>query len=452
MNLQELKNDKSVLYLYVRGSKSQGISTPKSDTDIGGIYYCSPLDLLGLNLDYKRERSDEKHDTCLYELTNFARLLLKSNPSVLESLFVDDEFIIKSSNIMNSLRKNRDLFLTKQCFAPFAGYAISQIKKARGLNKKIVNPIEKRLWPLDFCYTNFECASFDNNNGSVPIKSLLKHYGLKQEYCGLQSINNMPGCYNVFYDIERHLQDELEAFYKENEKTDIVGNFIIHYNEKEKSYKGNYNDSLGFKEAICDKFLNSSLYKVYLLVNKSTDEYIDKILKKVPLKPIGYRGIVGEDGKSDTIRCSSIPEGEKPLCMLCYNLNAFQHHCVEYKNYRKWVKERNPVRYESNLDKNYDSKNMSHCFRLLQCAIEIANGKGFIVNRKGIDSDFLLNIRNHEYSYDYLMKELEYKNTEMLEAEKNSKLPECIDKSILDNILVYFRLQQIKNINKDVFE
>lgn len=43
--------------------------------------------------------------------------------------------------------------MTKACFKPFMGYAKTQIIKARGLNKKIVNPVKERLEPLDFAYT-----------------------------------------------------------------------------------------------------------------------------------------------------------------------------------------------------------------------------------------------------------------------------------------------------------
>ncbi|UFH53186.1 hypothetical protein [Spirosoma sp. KNUC1025] len=44
-------------------------------------------------------------------------------------------------------------FLSKLCRDTFAGYAISQIKKARGLNKKILNPLPKeRKSLLNFCY------------------------------------------------------------------------------------------------------------------------------------------------------------------------------------------------------------------------------------------------------------------------------------------------------------
>ena len=49
-----------LLYEYIRGSVSQGINTPLSDVDHGGIYMAPVEQLLGLGLDYQDEIKDEK--------------------------------------------------------------------------------------------------------------------------------------------------------------------------------------------------------------------------------------------------------------------------------------------------------------------------------------------------------------------------------------------------------
>ena len=46
-----------------------------------------------------------------------------------------------------------NVYKLKKCELSFANYAMGQVKKARGLNKKIVNPEpEKRKELIDFCY------------------------------------------------------------------------------------------------------------------------------------------------------------------------------------------------------------------------------------------------------------------------------------------------------------
>lgn len=149
----KIRKDGRLLIEYIRGSVSYGLDTPESDKDSGGIYMCSIKELLGYNT-YKEEIADSKNDNKWYELNKFISLLVKANPNILEALFVDDNFIIGEVHpIMKYLREHRDMFLTKQCFISFYKYAESQIYKARGLNKKIVNPIKERKTPLDFTYT-----------------------------------------------------------------------------------------------------------------------------------------------------------------------------------------------------------------------------------------------------------------------------------------------------------
>ena len=110
-------------------------------------------------------------------------MLLTSNPTALESLFIPDKWILYEHPIMTEIKKHRDKFITKACFKPFLGYSYQQIAKCRGLNKKIVNPITERKEPLDFAYTFFR-------QGSTKIENWLEHRGLYQKYCGLVNIPN----------------------------------------------------------------------------------------------------------------------------------------------------------------------------------------------------------------------------------------------------------------------
>ena len=118
-----------LLYEYIRGSVSQGINTPLSDVDHGGIYMAPVEQLLGLGLDYQDEIKDEKGDDDWMELNKFMKLLLKSNPTVLEALSIDDKYVIYEHPIMTEIKKHRNDFVTKECFKGFIGYSYEQIKK-----------------------------------------------------------------------------------------------------------------------------------------------------------------------------------------------------------------------------------------------------------------------------------------------------------------------------------
>lgn len=396
-----LRENNLIIYEYKRGSHLYHLNVETSDEDFGGVFVCPVEDLIGLRSGYVEQVSDEKNDTVFYELGRWLELLLKANPTVLESLFAPDDCIIKSHPIIDEIRKNRDLFVSKQCFQTFYGYGVSQIGKARGLNKKIVNPVTERKDILDFCYTF-------KNQGSEPIKEYLKANKLDQKYCGLVNLPNMKDCYGVYYDFAAYF------------KFEFVGKG---YGESEFE---RWAEDMGFFNKFYDPHTSNAL-------GVDANRVRDK-------KFFHYPGIVHPDEieKSNTVRLSSIPKGETPICFMTYNKDGYASHCKDYKEYKEWEEKRNPVRYESNLDKNYDSKNMMHCIRLVRMAKELAQGKGFNVVRDA-DRQYLLDVRNHKFEYDEVMEQVNKEVAEMEEAMKNSTLQEEIDYDKVNELLIKVR-------------
>ena len=394
LTFKDVEDRGMLLYRYVRGSTAYGLALPTSDVDEGGVYL-EPLDtLLDLGLDYQEQISDEKNDTTWYSLKKFMHLLMNGNPNVLEALFVDDKFVLYEHPIMTEIKKHRHIFLTKDCFGPLIGYAKTQIMKARGLNKKIVNPVTERKDVLDFCYTF-------KNQGSQSMKEFLKERGLDQKYCGLVNIPNMKDTYGVYYDYAAWLHFELD------------------YEEPYMVYE--------FSKTLC----GDEGEKVYERI-KNKDFY-------------GYAGIVHPDGKSNEVRLSSIPKGEKPICFMTYNQDGYTSHCKRYTEYQEWVAKRNPQRYLENKEKDYDRKNVAHSVRLMHMGIELAKEGIFHVDRTNIDRDFILDIRLGNRTYDEVITYIESKNEEMKQAMESSTLPEHIDVELVNKLLLDIRYGQIRS-------
>ena len=59
---EDIREKGLLLYEFVRGSVSQGINTPLSDIDHGGVYLAPAEQLLGLGIDYQDEIKSEKGD------------------------------------------------------------------------------------------------------------------------------------------------------------------------------------------------------------------------------------------------------------------------------------------------------------------------------------------------------------------------------------------------------
>ena len=389
MTIEELKKSGWIAYEYIRGSHAYGLNTETSDIDKGGVYICPPEMLMGLRSNYIEQISDEKNDTVYYEFGRWIELLLKSNPTALESLFIPKHCIIGEVHPMvQYIIDNRDMFLTKECLKPLISYSKSQIYKCRGLNKKIVNPIHKRKDLLDFCYTF-------KGQGSYPMKKFLEDNKLDQKYCGLVNIPNMQDVYGVYYDFAAYLKFE----------------------------------------PIDDKTKRWIVFESGLVDANDVDTIFDRMDNK---EFYGYSGIMHPDGTSNTVRLSSIPKNEKPICMMSYNQNGYETHCRKYKEYKDWEKHRNPVRYESNLTSNYDCKNVMHCTRLLHMGKELVEGKGFNVERTW-DKNILIDIRNHKYEYEEIIGYVENLYQDIVDKMGNCFLPDAVDENIINQMLIKAR-------------
>lgn len=358
LNIQTLKNNNLILFQSISGSRSFGLATENSDTDIRGVYYLPKEDFFGLN--YIPQISNETNDISYYEIGRFVELLQKNNPNILEILASPEDCIQLKNPLMNLLKP--DDFLSKLCKDTFAGYAISQIKKAKGLNKKILNPIDKeRKSILDFCYIL-------ENNSSVPLKKWLREFpssggisvgrgSLSQEKCGLVSIDNTKGMFALFYD-------------------------------------------------------------------ESGD--------------LGYKGII-QNEEANQVSVSSVPKGEQSLAFMFCNLDAYSTYCKDYREYWKWVSERNEDRYNVNQNhgQNYDSKNMMHTIRLLQSCEHIFKTGSLQIRVENRDE--LLDIKAGNWSYDNVMKKAEQLITSIEYHHSKSTLPEFPDVEKTTRLLVEIR-------------
>lgn len=189
MTLEDIRNKGLIILECISGSKAYGLDTPSSDTDIKGVFILPKKDYYGL--DYIEQINNETNDVVFYELGRFMELLACNNPNILEMLFAPMSSIIYKHPLMESIEPNK--IISKLCKNTFGKFAYSQIKKARGLNKKIVNPIIKdRKSVLDFCYINYK-------QGAIPLLKFLELKDWKQENCGLINIPHMRDVFGLYY-------------------------------------------------------------------------------------------------------------------------------------------------------------------------------------------------------------------------------------------------------------
>ena len=299
---EDIRNSGRLLYEYIRGSHAYGLNVETSDVDTGGVYITTPDVLRGLRVNYLEQISDKKGDNVWYEIGRFLELLMTSNPNMLEALFVPERCIIYKHPVMDVILKNRKKFLCKKVFKALSGYSYDQIQKARGLNKKITKPIKYRQNVIDFCWT------FDGCQGSMRLLDWLNAHGMKQKYCGLTSIDNMPGVYGLYYDWGQHIHmewktaEEFAEFMMTKDGDDFLK--IIDEFDTDLYYSLLPNVTWG-KEA------NRS-YNVAKWIAMYNEE----------IKPLGYHGIMNEDGSSNEVRVDPVSKEARPITFISYNDSA----------------------------------------------------------------------------------------------------------------------------------
>ncbi len=196
LTIADLKQQNLILLECISGSRAYGLENKHSDTDIKGVFYLPKSYYYGLQSDYIAQVSNKTNDEVYYELGRFVELLLKNNPTVMELLATPNDKVLYRHPLMDKLKT--EWFLSKLCQHTFAGFANSQIKKARGLNKKIVNPISKeKKSVLDFC-------SVFIDGKSKPLKDWLEQNNFNQRQFGLAQMPHARQIYAVYQSTEHH--------------------------------------------------------------------------------------------------------------------------------------------------------------------------------------------------------------------------------------------------------
>lgn len=190
MTINDLREGGLIILECLSGSKAYGLDTEYSDTDIKGVFLLPKSRFYGL--EYIPQVNDGSNNVVFYELGRFMGLLSQNNPNILELLSTPESAVIYRHPFLKDVTP--EIFLSKLCVNTFGKFALAQVRKAKGLNKKILNPVAKeRKSVLSFCFVNHE-------KGAMPLIRFLAKNGWDQRNCGLLNIRNMKDIYELYHD------------------------------------------------------------------------------------------------------------------------------------------------------------------------------------------------------------------------------------------------------------
>ena len=156
-----------IILLGYRGSVAHGTYTPSyggsehDDKDIMGVMIPPIENYFGLTQSDHHDRmitgkDGVMWDSVTYEIKKYVSLLLKSNPNVLSLLWLPEHLYIHISPEGQQLIDNRDIFVSKQAYHAFAGYASGQAHRMTHVNTSDLGAKRKALiekFGFD-CYTD----------------------------------------------------------------------------------------------------------------------------------------------------------------------------------------------------------------------------------------------------------------------------------------------------------
>jgi predicted nucleotidyltransferase len=190
----KLREDKTLLMMGLSGSHAYGLSTPESDYDYRGIavgskerYFANkPFEQLEGWTQYPEDALEalralgvdtSEPDVTVFELLKFIKLLQDNNPNVLEFVYMADEDVLYRSEVYDTLRDNRDLFLCSAAKFRFTGYAHAQLKRLKTHRGWLLNPVDNKPERSDFDLTE-EMSSANYMEMRANALKILQHASL----------------------------------------------------------------------------------------------------------------------------------------------------------------------------------------------------------------------------------------------------------------------------------
>lgn len=139
-------------YECIMGSNAYGVASDNSDLDMYGFTIPGLDDLYPYrqnnyvyNFDHVPSTFEQfqkhhikvnetEYDFAIYNIAKYMKLVSENNPNMIDSIFVPDECVTFISDAGKMIRDSKHLFLSREAYHKFKGYAFAQLKKLEGKN------------------------------------------------------------------------------------------------------------------------------------------------------------------------------------------------------------------------------------------------------------------------------------------------------------------------------
>ena len=384
-----------ILFRTIIGSQAYGTNIEGSDVDYKGVFI---QDVKDKYLNGYRDEIKVSKDEVYFEFEKFLSLCSTGNPTMLELLYSPEHCIVHITDVFKDIINMRDIFLTKNLRHSFANYAYQQIKKSDGLDKMMNWEKDKtiRKSVVDMCR----------------IYPLEENRGLKGKLID-------------FIDIKLGQKNPIEKAFRT--KAISVADWC-----------NMYNDTIGYRDHTYCGLVKIEHFRDCYLMFYHHQPWISNYKGISSDHKNGYKPIAND------VCLSEVSKYEKPVGILFFHKDAYSTHCKDYKNYEEWLEKRNTQRYVDveGHGQKIDGKNILHCVRIVETAMEIPTQKTINIFRP--NREYLIEIRKGKYDLATLQAKAEEDILIMDKLFRDSDLPDkfkhqnVIDSFIMDVRKFYY--------------
>jgi len=424
-----LKESGAIIFEAVSGSHSHGTNTPQSDLDLRGLFIL-PSEWHKSIFHAPEEVSIDSQDIKYYELKKFIGLAADCNPTICEMLFPPADCVRVMTPAMEKLIRNRHLFISTKAYHTFSGYAVAQIKKAKGQGKMVHDEgkYEPGIARLQHWMNSHRInkAWVEKHFSSQVCQSVCK--GCKVGVNFNREVNTERADRLLLSDqevlrLKRPHRKDFCWFIPTKRSGLIYGlktRFLPYMGENKWPVRPEPLEKSGidltkYNAAALEHV--DGLYRLYYYGDEARGVFRDEGLPV--LEPIPIRD-----------------EWSRFKGLLLYNENHYKEAVRDWERYFEWRANRNENRWHGKDGTNFefDHKNMMHCMRLLLSGENILKNGEPIVRFQGDNLEYLKGIRNGKFAYEKIMAEVEQRMKDLEGIKNASTLPHSSDKKAINRL------------------
>lgn len=180
---------------FIVGSKLYGTATPKSDTDVRGIFIPDKKYFYGF-LNRIDQFEDKVNDVVYFDIRKFLKLSLDNNPNIIEFLFIPKENWIIATDEWKQIIGKKELFLSKKIKYTFSGYAHSQFNRIKRHRGWLLNPPKKKPERSDYGLDNTRSVLSKEQIGafnvllSLYLEDIRQFHSLREQILEMEETHN----------------------------------------------------------------------------------------------------------------------------------------------------------------------------------------------------------------------------------------------------------------------